>query len=116
MIPAFPKPSQIKQKRKYLCDDGVFRYPNGREVCDLNSKKGRDEYKRRIKVAWEDQKHICPWCAKPLRWSEATMDHTAPRGMGGGARDDRPENIKAVHGLCNSLKGSRRVSYLVDAP
>lgn len=116
MIPMFPKPSQVKQKRKYLCDDGVFRYPNGREVCDFNSKKGRDEYTRRLKVSWEEQKHICPWCAKPLRWSEATMDHTAPRGMGGGARDDRPENIKAVHGLCNSLKGSRRVPYLVDAP
>lgn len=111
MIPAFPKPGQQKLRPKYLGDDGVFRYPDGREVCQITSKRGMDEYLRRKRVAWEAQKKICPLCSQPLRWADATVDHINPRKMGGSARDDRQENVQAVHGLCNTAKGSRRITF-----
>lgn len=115
-MPMFPKPGQVKQKRKYLDDDGVFRYPNGREVCQLTSTKGREEYIRRKRVAWESQTivvnkrtiHVCSICGQELFWKDATVDHKNPRGMGGGSRDDRQQNIGAAHGLCNQQKGSKR--------
>lgn len=114
-LSAFPKPKDQKRKPKYLCDDGVFRYPDGREVCKLDCKKGMDEYIRRKRVAWEGQKvngvSICPLCHLRLNWGDATVDHKRPRGMGGGSRDDRQSNIAAVHGRCNTERGSRRSGY-----
>lgn len=108
MIPLFPKPSQQKQKRKYLDDDGVFRYPDGREVCCLTLKKGADEYQRRKRVAWENQGRRCSIGGEPLRWADAVVDHIEPRGMGGGARRDNQENVAAACALHNSQKGSKR--------
>jgi len=105
----------MKPVRKYLCDDGVFRYPDGREVCQLTAKKGMDVYLQRKRVAWEAQGRKCAICHEPLRWADSTVDHIRPRGMGGGARDDRQENIAAVHGLCNQERGSRRSGYY-DVP
>lgn len=107
MIPAFPKPSQVRKKPEAV---RVFR--DGREVCNLLCKEGMDEYIRRKRVAWESQGKICPLCNQKLAWKDSTVDHKLPRGMGGGSRDDRQGNIQAVHGLCNSLKGSRRVDTL----
>lgn len=98
----------MRRVPKFLDDDGVYRYPDGREVCDLNQKKGRDEYERRKRVAWEAQKGICPLCEKPLAWKDSTVDHREPRKMGGSERDDRQENIQAAHGVCNTRKGSKR--------
>lgn len=128
MILAFPKPGQVKRKRKYLDDDGVFRFPDGREVCDLNSAKGRAEYMRRKRLMWERQAGICclageaPMCPVKLNWGDAMFEHEG--GRGGGKRDDRIEVIEERNGLtikriqngvahakCNSWKGSRRISY-----
>lgn len=114
-IPAFPKPGQKKRVQKYLCDDGVFRYPNGREVCKLTIKKGMDEYNRRKRVAWEAQGKICAICHKFLNWGDATVDHIKPRKMGGSSRDDSQSNISAVHWVCNIKKGSQRDYNLIDA-
>lgn len=128
MIPAFPKPGQVKQKRKYLGDDGVFRYPDGREKCDQSSKAGRDEYQRRKLDMWNNRQgrrcklQISPQCkARAGRWpqDDVTFDHED--GRGGGKQDDRieidgkPINA-AVCWFCNSAKGSRRMSYLIDTP
>lgn len=110
-LPAFPKPSQTRRVPKFLDEDGVFRFPDGREVCKLDSKKGMDEYIRRKRLAWEQQKGICPICHLQLFWKDATVDHIKPRKSGGSARDDRQENIAAVHGLCNATKGSRRSGF-----
>ena len=112
---------------KFLCDDGIFRYPDGREVCDLNSKKGRDEYAGRTRDMLDRQNKFCglqisDQCkAKKGRLSvaDAQFDHEVPRGMGGGKRDDRimvdgkPQN-RAVCPWCNSLKGSQRMPYPDD--
>jgi 5-methylcytosine-specific restriction endonuclease McrA len=108
MIPAFPKPHQVRRVPKYLCEDGVFRYPNGREVCQLTSTKGAAEYQRRKRVAWEAQKRTCSICHQKLNWADASVDHIVPRKMGGSARDDRQENIAAAHYVCNCSKGSKR--------
>lgn len=103
VIPKFPKPSQLKKTQ-----EAVKVYRDGREVCQNNT-AGKAEYERRRRIAWEDQEKRCNWCDRCLRWDEATTDHIRPRGMGGGRRDDRQENIAAVHGPCNMEKGSRRI-------
>jgi hypothetical protein len=131
MIPAFPKPSQQKQKRKYLDDDGVFRYPDGREVCQLTSKKGSDEYQRRKFVMLDRQGGRCglqisPQCKTRggrLPKAESQFGHEVSRS--GGKQDDRievldpktgkmkPQN-RALCPWCNSLQGSRKMSTFID--
>lgn len=125
---SFPKPSQSRQVPKFLCEDGVFRYPNGREVCKLEIKNGRDEYFRRKRAMWERQSKKCglsiaPQCKAAggkLNWADAQFGHQAPRGHGGGSRDDRIEIDGKPHNYalcvwCNSLQGSRRIS-MEDVP
>jgi 5-methylcytosine-specific restriction endonuclease McrA len=87
--------------------NGVRYYPDSREVCQ-DTAAGRREYKRRLDEAWHRQEATCGICKRTLVWAEATVDHIQPRGMGGARRDDRQENIQAVHAVCNSLKGSKR--------
>ena len=90
-------------------------FAGGREVCDQLTKAGRDEYTRRKRKAWEDQKGICAICHLRLNWADTTADHKQPRGMGGSTRDDRQENLAAVHWACNAEKGSKTHGYY-DAP
>jgi hypothetical protein len=133
MMQAFPKPKDQKQKRKYLCDDGVFRYPDGREICDQSSKKGRDEYQRRKLAMWDRQGRRCALQITDIckqrqgRWPKDEVQFDHERGRGGGKQDDRievfdPETGKmkpqnaAVCPYCNNAKGSRRMPYLIDAP
>ena len=101
-------------------------FEGGREVCDLTTKAGRDEYERRKDLMHKRQAGICclygkaPMCPGRLRRAEAMFEHEDGRGSGGGKRDDRievdgkPQNGVA-HPLCNSWKGSRRIQYN-DAP
>ena len=118
-LPAFPKPKDVKKERSHIA---IF--AGGREVCNLLTKKGRDEYHWRIRVMWERQKRKCglqisTQCkerAGSLRIDEAQFDHSCGRGMGGAKRDDRilddlgkPINM-AVCCWCNSMKGSRPLS------
>ena len=41
-------------------------------------------------------------------YSDIVPDHKSPKGMGGGWRDDHPDNIQATHWWCNEEKGSTR--------
>lgn len=118
MIPAFPKPSQVrhcKTSLRYELVNGVRIYPDGREVCE-DSTAGRAEYKRRTEAMRIRQNRICLLCGKPLSQGESSFDHEEPRRAGGGFRDDRIcdekgiEKNSAVHLWCNSLKGSKRIS------
>jgi hypothetical protein len=112
----------MRRVPKFLCDDGVFRYPNGREVCDFKSKKGRDEYHNRKLKMWTRQERRCrlqisDQCkAKRGRWSvdDVVFGHESSRGLGGGTRDDRIEINGQPHNYaiccwCNSLQGSKRI-------
>jgi hypothetical protein len=117
MLPAFPKPGQVK-----YVPQGVKIYADGREVCNNNTTVGHEEYKRRKRVMWERQNKICclfrkcPTCPGKLRWGEATFEHEKGRGLGGSKRDDRIEiDGKPVNGVahaaCNIWKGSRAIQY-----
>jgi hypothetical protein len=108
MIPAFPKPSQIRKT-----PEAVKTFRDGREVCNLLCKAGRDEYERRKRVMWERQARKCCLCGFKLAWSEAMFEHWDGRGHGGGHRDDRIEKDGlayngVAHPKCNSLKGPLR--------
>jgi hypothetical protein len=112
----------VKSKPKYLDDDGVFRFPNQREVCQLTSSKGATEYQRRKRVMWERQNKLCalqisPQCKEKggkLNWADTVFGHESSRGLGGGSRDDRieidgkPHNY-ALCNFCNMLQGSRNI-------
>jgi len=117
-MPAFPKPGQGKKPPK----PAVKVMKDGREVCDLLTKGGRDEYRKRVKLMLERQKGRCclegyiEGCPGRLAFNDATFEHSAGRGNGSGHRDDRIEvNGKMINGaahyLCNSKKGSRRIDY-----
>ena len=59
------------------------------------------------KIVAQDRK--CAICQEQFDcYNDIVPDHRCPKGMGGGRRDDHPENIQAVHWWCNSKKGSRR--------
>ena len=117
----------MKPRRKYLDDDGVYRFPDGREICDIKGKTGSDEYQRRKGAMFERQGRRCALQITNIckqrggRWpkDEVTYDHA--NGRGGGKQDDRievdgkPQNA-AVCWWCNGAKGSRRMPYLIDVP
>jgi len=120
VIPAFPKPGQIKKPKPAV---RIFR--DGREWCNMNTKAGRDEYDRRRRVMWERQNKRCclegiaPDCPGRLSWEYATFEHENGRGHGGGKRDDRIEiEGKWINGVshpqCNVWKASRRYNYNSD--
>ncbi len=100
---AFPKlPKKKREPIKTLGD--------GRQKLNLKTAAGKREYKARLALAWTKQKGRCALCGLPVALEEATNDHRVPRGLGGGSRDDRIENLQAAHLLCNSAKGSKRIA------
>ncbi len=108
-------------------------FPDGREVLDLKTRAGADEYQRRKFEMWGRQGKRCALQITDIckqrqgRWprNETQFDHE--NGRGGGKQDDRIEvldpetgKMKPQNGVvcpyCNSAKGSRRVPYLIDVP
>lgn len=125
----FSKAAQIRRVPKFLDDDGIYRFPDGREICDLRSKKGRDEYANRKLQMFTRQKGMCalqmtPQCKeKRGRMSRNEMQFDHESGRGGGKQDDRIEAMKdgklvpqnaAVCPWCNCAKGSRKVPYVSE--
>lgn len=119
----------VKSKPKYLDDDGVFRMPDGKERCDLSSKKGRDEYRRRTLEMWARQGKRCALQITDIcitlqgRWPQDEIQFDHQHGRGGGKQDDRilvpdpktgelKRQSGAVCGWCNNAKGSRKVPYV----
>ena len=67
------------------------------------------EMKRLLNRKIVSQNGKCGICKRSFSdYSEIVPDHIHPRGLGGGKRDDHPDNIQAVHRSCNFNKGSRR--------
>ena len=96
-----PKPQQKEAVRQIA--DRTGQHPRGfREIRSPEEMKILVERKRR------EQKGKCGICGLRLLRGQATPDHVEPRRMGGGFRDDHPDNIQAVHGWCNQEKGSKR--------
>lgn len=85
--------------------------PDGREICDLETMRGRVAYHGRIEQMVIRQEYHCCNCRNPIVMKTATFEHE--NGRGGGKRDDRIEiNGKPVNGAshlkCNSERGSKR--------
>jgi hypothetical protein len=60
------------------------------------------------KITQQDMK--CGICGEPFTdCGDVVSDHIRCKGMGSSRRDDHPDNIQAVHRLCNLEKGSKRV-------
>ena len=92
-------------------------FPDGREVCNLKVKAGKQEYYQRTITMLIDQMMRCAICHRPLDIIWAYFDHEAGRGSGGGHRDDRIEvdghkQNAAVCRRCNSEKGSKRYHWV----
>jgi hypothetical protein len=128
MMLAFPKPKDKKKVREPM---KVF--PDGREILDLKTKAGSDEYQRRKLAMWERQGRRCALQITDIckqrqgRWpkDETQFDHE--HGRTGGKQDDRIEVLDRETGKmkwqngsccawCNCAKGSRKMPYIVDAP
>ena len=77
----------------------------GREICNMLTAEGRSIYKDRKLTAWLAQGELCAICGRYVSWEECESDHIRPRSLG---RDDRQENIQAVHHYCNFRKGSQQ--------
>lgn len=103
-----------KRTRVYRIVDNTYEVIEGREIC-LETAAGRREYRHRRELMAARQKMLCPLCGKTLIGWHYTTDHEA--GRGGGRRDDRtafPDGQwmnAAVHGHCNTQKGSRRYAW-----
>ncbi|MDE2106651.1 MAG: hypothetical protein KGL39_56065 [Patescibacteria group bacterium] len=103
--------------RAAMKNEPIHRKDDGTEQCNLRTEAGREEYRRRLAVMWERQRHACCICWRTIRLSEAEFEHEKGRGMGGAHRDDR---IRLADGTwlngascrtCNTEKGSRRMNY-----
>lgn len=46
----------------------------------------------------------CVFCAKPVSYSDSTLDHVIPRAKGG---TNNIWNLCIAHAACNTLKGSK---------
>ena len=110
MIPAFPKPSQVRKPQ-----EAVKVHPDGRQVCNLKTVAGKDEYDSRRYQMVRRQRFLCAICG--LLKIFLFFDHEAGRGHNAAHRDDRllHEDGRwknaALCATCNSLKGSKRYHW-----
>lgn len=100
----------MRQARKYQSFE-----PGVRRVVDEHHPRGYREIRsaaalrRLLNRKIVEQERICALCEKEFtEYQDIVADHVEPRGMGSARRDDHPENIQAVHRLCNQEKGSQR--------
>lgn len=133
-IPKFPKPGQVKQKKL-----AVRVMKDGREICDLTTQAGKEEYNRRKMAMWVRQGNRCCFAVRLIPSDECigvtylpklfvTFEHDEGRGSGGGHRDDRIAievtdkktgkkkwiNINGAScPYCNARKGSVRLSKMI---
>ena len=97
-----------------ILNGAVRVYPDGREVCQ-DTPAGWREYKRRVGVMVERQRHRCSLCRGRLSLGNATFEHQRRRGMGAAWRDDRitkdgQEWNGAAHWVCNFFCRARSIS------
>lgn len=90
---------------------------DGRMVCALNTKDGKQIYLLLVALMWLRQGKRCCLCYRPIRLDQATFEHEHGRGMSGGHRNDAIEMPDGawINGAacyrCNSAKGSQRIAY-----
>lgn len=111
-----PHPKPGKRKREW-----IKVYPDGREVLNLDTKRGLEEYRnRRLEMARRQNWSCCliPFgCGchpRSLNTQTITFEHE--NGRGAGKRDDRIEkNGRWLNGAsnfdCNGWKGSIFIDF-----
>ena len=55
------------------------------------------------KIAYKEQKGLCAYCKKYLKFEDATLDHITPLSKGGNWKQ---KNLQITCVLCNNRKGS----------
>lgn len=115
-------PGRANSKRKPAAP-WITTHPGGREVLNLGTSQGMQEYRNRVRLMWTRQRGRCCLadhigaCWGPLHIEDAQFEHENGRGMGGAHRDDRillPDGTRqngAACPACNAAKGSRRIKY-----
>lgn len=69
------------------------------------------EMKKVLDRKIREQNGMCAHCNEPFEdYCDVGPDHIKPKGAGGARADDREPNIRAVHHVCNSEKGSKRIA------
>jgi len=107
----------MKPAKYYVPEpESIHTYPDGRQVCS-DTAAGKREYKARTVEMWERQEGLCAICGLWIELRLATFEHQDGRGNGGGFRDDRTTidgewHNAAVHGHCNTEKGSKRYQWV----
>lgn len=56
-----------------------------------------------IRILLGQQRGFCALCEKALPLDDAEIDHIHPQALGG---TDEPDNLQAVHSICNKRKGN----------
>lgn len=88
---------------------GVQRIGDPHHPREYRELRSPAEIRKLLKRKIVQQNGICAICLEELtNYGDVVPDHNEPKGMGGGWRDDHPDNIQAVHWWCNSEKGSTR--------
>lgn len=97
-------PKQIRRFRSAVRRIDDSSHPRGyREL------RSPAEMRRLLARKIVEQNQRCGICGRPFTdCREIVPDHIRPKGMGGGQRDDHPDNIQAAHRACNLKKGSTR--------
>lgn len=82
------------------------RTPRGRQGNSSRRPRGIPLHAKRAhkRAAIRDCDQRCVYCAAPLCWETATLDHVLPLALGG---DNRAGNLVTACGRCNRLKGDR---------
>jgi len=84
--------------------------PNADHPDGFRYRLSASEMKKVVDSKILAQSGVCAICGGFMDdYSNIAPDHILPKGIGGSRRDDRKENIQAVHHVpCNVEKGSSR--------
>lgn len=85
-----------------------------RRQADRNARRRAEKWGvRAVDIRFEDiaerDGQLCYLCGKEVSVHEASFEHVVPLCEGG---SHTPENVRLAHRLCNSRKGSRRLSEI----
>jgi hypothetical protein len=100
---------EVVQQERQRRQIGIRRIDDPHHSLGYRELRSNGEMRKLLDRKIVTQNGMCGICeGKFTDYSDIVPDHISPRGMGGAWRDDHPDNIQAVHWLCNDEKGSSR--------
>ena len=82
-----------------------------KSMLETLSQRELRRFKTHKHVLFGMQEGKCAGCQVSFHFRNMTIDHIKPRSEGG---TDHPTNLQLLCGACNSTKGNRTQSYLID--